>query len=127
MNTQPTEEAEIDANEQLTERELRALQLERLKASLAHAYANNPNYRQKFDAAGFIPDDLKSPVDLERLPFTTKEDLRAAYGILTWQDDTWEADIRRVIYDIKAVLKQIKTSGIPNVDKRIKILTEARY
>jgi phenylacetate-CoA ligase len=79
MNAQATEEAEIDANEQLTERELRALQLERLKASLAHAYANNPNYRQKFDAAGFIPDDLKSLVDLERLPFTTKDDLRAAY------------------------------------------------
>jgi len=55
------------------------------------------------------------------------EDLRAAYGILTWQDNTWEAEIRRVVYDVKAVVKQIKTSGIPNVEKRIKILTEARY
>src|SRR3989442_5614879 len=55
------------------------------------------------------------------------EDLRAAYGILTWQDNTWEAEIRRVGYDVKAVVKQIKTSGIPNVEKRIKILTEARY
>jgi phenylacetate-CoA ligase len=79
MNTQPKDDAEIDANEQLTERELRALQLERLKASLAHAYANNPTYRQKLDAAGFIPGDVKSLADLERLPFTTKDDLRAAY------------------------------------------------
>ena len=55
------------------------------------------------------------------------EDLRAAYGILTWQDNTWKAEIRRVVYDVKAVVKQIKTSGIPNVEKRIKILTEARY
>jgi len=55
------------------------------------------------------------------------EDLRAAYGILTWQDNTWEAEIRRVVYDVKAVVKQIKTSGIPNVEKRIKILTEAKY
>src|SRR3989454_637877 len=55
------------------------------------------------------------------------EDLRAAYGILTWQDNTWEAELRRVVYDVKAVLKQIKTSGIPNPEKRIKILTEARY
>jgi hypothetical protein len=46
---------------------------------------------------------------------------------LTWQDNTWEAEIRRVVYDVKAVVKQIKTSGIPNVEKRIKILTEARY
>src|SRR3954447_7228551 len=79
MNTQPTADAEIDANDQLTERELRALQVERLKASLAHAYANNPTYRQKLDAAGFIPGDVKSLADLERLPFTTKDDLRAAY------------------------------------------------
>src|SRR5216684_5741478 len=55
------------------------------------------------------------------------EDLRAAYGILTWQDHSWEAEIRRVVYDVKAVVKQIKMSGIPNVEKRIKILTEARY
>lgn len=55
------------------------------------------------------------------------EDLRAAYGILTWQDHSWEAEIRRVVYDVKAVVKQIKMSGIPNVEKRIKVLTEARY
>jgi phenylacetate-CoA ligase len=79
MNTQPTEDAEIDANEQLTERELRALQVERLKASLAHAYAHNPTYRQKLDAGGFVPGDVTSLADLERLPFTTKDDLRAAY------------------------------------------------
>jgi putative phosphoesterase len=55
------------------------------------------------------------------------EDLRAAYGILTWQDQSWQAEIRRVAYDVKAVIKQIKASGMPNPDKRIKILTEARY
>src|SRR2546421_4808644 len=55
------------------------------------------------------------------------DDLRAAYGILTWQDHSWEAEIRRVVYDVKAVVKQIKMSGIPNVEKRIKVLTEARY
>ncbi len=55
------------------------------------------------------------------------EDLRAAYGILTWQDNTWEAEIRRVAYDVKEVIKQIKTCGMPNVEKRIKALLEARY
>src|SRR5260370_761736 len=55
------------------------------------------------------------------------DELGAAYGILTWQDHGWEAEIRRVVYDVKAVVKQIKMSGIPNVEKRIKILTEARY
>ena len=55
------------------------------------------------------------------------EDLRAAYGILTWQDTTWNAEIRRVPYDVQAVVKQIKTCGIPNVEKRIKTLLEAKY
>lgn len=55
------------------------------------------------------------------------EDRRAAYGILTWQEDHWEAEIRRVPYDLPAVLKQIKNSGMPNIEKRIKVLQEARY
>ncbi len=55
------------------------------------------------------------------------EDLRAAYGILTWQDTTWQAEIRRVAYDVDAVVKQIKTCGMPNVEKRIKTLLEAKY
>lgn len=59
--------------------ELRSLQLERLRWSLGHAYANNPRYRAKFDAAGVHPDGLKSLEDLARFPFTTKADLRDAY------------------------------------------------
>jgi predicted phosphodiesterase len=55
------------------------------------------------------------------------EDLRAAYGILSWQNNKWEAEIRRVEYDVQAVVKQIKTCGMPNVDKRVKTLLEARY
>lgn len=70
---------DIKANERLTERELRSLQLERLRASLAHAYRNNSAYRRKFDAAGVSPSDLRSLADLARFPFTTKQDLREAY------------------------------------------------
>jgi phenylacetate-CoA ligase len=70
---------QIDANERLSAPELRALQLGRLKASLAHAYAHNPNYRRKFDDAGVRPEDLSTLEDLARFPFTTKQDLREAY------------------------------------------------
>jgi putative phosphoesterase len=55
------------------------------------------------------------------------EDTRASYGILTWQDSIWQAEIRRVDYDIKKVMKQLKQCGIPYADKRIKILREAKY
>jgi phenylacetate-CoA ligase len=69
----------LDAIETASRDEISALQLERLRASLAHAYAGNPAYRAKFDAAGVHPDDLKSLSDLSKFPFTTKADLRDAY------------------------------------------------
>ncbi|MGE4063790.1 MAG: phenylacetate--CoA ligase PaaK [Rhodospirillaceae bacterium] len=59
--------------------QLRALQLERLKDSIARAYAGNAAYRAKFDAAGVSPASLVSLDDLAKFPFTTKADLRAAY------------------------------------------------
>ena len=69
----------IDANERLSAPELRALQLDRLRASLTNAYANNTAYRRKFDEVGVKPEDLSSLADLARFPFTTKRDLRDAY------------------------------------------------
>jgi phenylacetate-CoA ligase len=59
--------------------ELESLQLERLRSTLRHAYANNANYTRKFDAAKVHPSDLHSLADLARFPFTTKADLRDAY------------------------------------------------
>jgi phenylacetate-CoA ligase len=59
--------------------EIESLQLTRLTSTLRHAYANNANYKRKFDAAGVHPDDLRSLADLTRFPFTTKADLRDAY------------------------------------------------
>ena len=59
--------------------EIAALQLERLRWSLAHAYENVPFYRASFDAAGVHPDDVRSLSDLSRFPFTTKSDLRDNY------------------------------------------------
>jgi phenylacetate-CoA ligase len=59
--------------------ELAALQLERLRWTLGHAYANVPAYRRKFDEAGVHPDDCKELADLAKFPFTTKQDLRENY------------------------------------------------
>ncbi len=59
--------------------ELAALQLERLKWSLTHAYENSPVYQRKFDEAGVHPSELKTLADLSRFPFTTKKDLRDSY------------------------------------------------
>jgi phenylacetate-CoA ligase len=59
--------------------EIAALQLERMRTTLAHAYVNVPHYRDAFDAAGVKPGDLVTLDDLRAFPFTTKADLRANY------------------------------------------------
>ncbi len=59
--------------------EISALQLERMKWSLRHAYDNVPFYRQSFEKAGVHPDDLKTLSDLSKFPFTVKQDLRDNY------------------------------------------------
>ncbi|UWE13825.1 phenylacetate--CoA ligase PaaK [Actinacidiphila bryophytorum] len=63
----------------MTREELRALQLDRLRATLQHAYTHVELYRRKFDAAGVTPEDCRSLADLARFPFTTKADLRDSY------------------------------------------------
>jgi phenylacetate-CoA ligase len=68
-----------DAGERLDREGLAALQLERLRSTLRHAYDNVPFYRRSFDAAGVRPEDCGSLADLRRFPFTTKEDLRREY------------------------------------------------
>lgn len=70
---------ELDPIERASRDELQALQLERLKWSLAHAYENVPHYRAAFDAAGIHPGDLKSLSDLAKFPFTDKKTLRDNY------------------------------------------------
>ncbi|HWI84469.1 phenylacetate--CoA ligase [Ramlibacter sp.] len=58
---------------------LARLQLERLQATVANAYDNVPLLRQRLDAAGMRPADVRSLDDLQRLPFTVKTDLRDQY------------------------------------------------
>ena len=69
----------LDPIEIASRDEIEALQLQRLKWTLAHAYENVPLYRRKFDEAGVHPDDLKAIGDIAGFPFTTKEDLRQSY------------------------------------------------
>jgi len=69
----------LEPIEQASRDEIAALQLDRLQWSLRHAYDNVAAYRQKFEAAGVRPDDLRQLSDLARFPFTTKQDLREHY------------------------------------------------
>jgi phenylacetate-CoA ligase len=65
--------------ETLPRERLRALQLERLRTTLAAVYHHVPLYRQRLDEAHLTPADLRSLDDLPRFPFTYKADLRDTY------------------------------------------------
>jgi phenylacetate-CoA ligase len=65
--------------ETLPREALEAIQLRRLQATLERVHAVVPFYREQFQKAGVTPADIKSLGDLQRLPFTTKQDLRDNY------------------------------------------------
>jgi phenylacetate-CoA ligase len=69
----------LDPIEIASRDEILALQLQRMRWSLNHAYTNVPFYKRSFDAAGVHPDDLRSLADISKFPFTVKADLRANY------------------------------------------------
>jgi len=69
----------LDAIETASRDEIAALQLQRLKWSLGHAYRNVAHYRQMFDDAGVHPDAVTSLEDLAKFPFLVKSDLRDHY------------------------------------------------
>ena len=75
----PPAPGDLDPAERLSAGELRALQLERLRRTLRHAYDNVPRYRRAWDRAGVRPGDVRDLSDLAAFPFTTKLDLRDDY------------------------------------------------
>ncbi len=76
IELEPIEKASLD--------ELQALQLKRLRWTLDHAYYNVPMYRTKFNEASVHPTDLKHLEDINKFPFTTKQDLRDNYPFGTF-------------------------------------------
>ncbi|NUC70932.1 phenylacetate--CoA ligase [Haloterrigena sp. SYSU A558-1] len=74
--------------------EIRALQNERLRETVRHAYENVDYYRRELDAADVAPEDVRTVDDIQTLPYTTKEDFRDEYpdGLFAVDD----ADIRRI-------------------------------
>lgn len=65
--------------ETMPRKQLMALQLDRLRRTLNHAFANVPHYRKSFAAAGVTPADLRQLSDIAQFPLTSKADLRDNY------------------------------------------------
>ena len=82
------------------------LQLDRLQKVVKRAYENVPYYKKRFDEVGIKPEDIKTLKDIEKLPFTSKSDLREAYpfGMFAVPED-----------DIVEVHTSSGTTGKPTV------------
>ncbi len=65
--------------ETLSRQEIEAIQLEKLKKLVVRVYEKVKPYREKMDAVGLKPEDIKTLDDLKKLPFTTKQDMRDNY------------------------------------------------
>jgi len=63
----------------MSDHDRESLQLERLKEAVKNAYENVPYYRKRLDRMNIKPDDINTIKDIEKLPFTTKDDLRDSY------------------------------------------------
>jgi phenylacetate-CoA ligase len=79
MSARTPGSADLEPIERASADELRALQLERLRWSLAHSYENVAHYRRTFEAADVHPRDLRQFEDLSKFPFLTKQELREYY------------------------------------------------
>ena len=70
-------------------KELKNLQLKRLKETVKRVYDSVPFYRKKFKELSITPEDIKTIKDVQKLPFTTKDDLRdnMPFGMLSTSVD----------------------------------------
>lgn len=67
--------------ETMPKKELKDLQLKKLKAQVKNCYNNSSFYRKKFQDAKLTPDSIKTIDDLQKIPFTVKADLRDNYPL----------------------------------------------
>lgn len=79
MNSKAPSKDLLDPIENASRDEISALQLERLKWSVKHAYDNVAHYKTSFDEAGVHPDDINSLSDISKLPLSRKKHVRENY------------------------------------------------
>jgi phenylacetate-CoA ligase len=69
----------LSQNETLSQEDIEQLQIERLQSTLNRVYRNVSFYKNSFDEHNINIEDIRSIEDLQKLPFTTKQDLRHSY------------------------------------------------
>ena len=88
----------LDPIETASRDELAALQLERLKWSLNHAYENSPVYRRKFDEAGVHPSEVKT---LARRSAEATEDITSTVAAIQADTAAAAAALEEILHAIE--------------------------
>jgi phenylacetate-CoA ligase len=83
-------------NRGLSRAKLEEVQNRKLQAVIRHAYDNVPYYRSLFQSAGLVPDEIRTAKDLQRIPITTKENLKKAGTALIIAKEVDLADCQAV-------------------------------
>ena len=65
--------------ETLDRQSMKEIQLARLKQVIRRVYERVPFYRKKMEELGITPDDIQTLSDIQKMPFTVKNDLRDHY------------------------------------------------
>lgn len=80
---------EVNRVFRLNREELKGYQKEMVRETALHVYKNNKFYREKLQAAGLNEQSIKELDVMDKLPFTTKSDIRDQYpfGLLSTGDD----------------------------------------
>ena len=91
---------DLEKSQWLPLEEIQRIQLKKLRTLIKHAYDNVPFYHQKFKEAGIKPEDVRTVADLQKLPITTKNELKACTPDKTVADN----------YDVEK-LKRGQTGG----------------
>lgn len=68
--------------------EIEKLQRSLLKKTLRHAYENNEFYREKWDESGFHPGEVEELEDVEKVPYTGREEITDNYPSPIMTDET---------------------------------------
>jgi phenylacetate-CoA ligase len=72
----------LEKTQWLKREEIAKMQWQRLRALIKHAYFTVPYYHRVFKQRGLMPEDIKNPDSLLKLPILTKEDIRGNFNDL---------------------------------------------
>jgi phenylacetate-CoA ligase len=87
---------ELKRSQWLSLDQVKQLQEMKLRKLIRHAYQHVPFYRQRFEAAGLKPSDIRTLEDLSKIPLLSKKDVRENIYFDLLSDNHKKAEILRI-------------------------------